>query len=66
MLGRLVESGLLAGEYQGGKLMDMLIRGVVECRMNILPLDLNSKSSYMDIARHLSIRTLNGAPGEHL
>lgn len=66
MLGRLVELGSVPGEYLGGKLMEMLLRAVVECRMNILPLDLHSKSSYMDIARQLSIRTLIGAPGEHL
>jgi hypothetical protein len=44
----------------------MLMKAVVECRMNILPFDLNSRSSYMDIARQLSIRTLVGEPGEYL
>jgi hypothetical protein len=63
MLARLIELGSISSEYQGGKLLEMLLRAVVECRMNILPHDLNSRSSYMDITRHLAIKTLIGAPG---
>ena len=66
MLNRLVDMGYISSEIQSGKLIEMLMKAVVECRMNILPFDLNSRSSYMDITRQLSIRTLVGEPGEHL
>lgn len=34
--------------------------------MDILPRDLNTRSSYMDITRHLAIKTLQGLPAQHL
>jgi hypothetical protein len=34
--------------------------------MNILPHDLNSTASYMDITRQLSIKTIYGQPGDTL
>jgi hypothetical protein len=39
---------------------------VIETKMNILPNDLNSTTNYMDISKHVSIKIINGDPGEHI
>jgi hypothetical protein len=66
MLGKLIDLGSISHEYSNSRLLEILSRAVVECKMNILPHDFNSRSSYMDISKHVSIKTLSGQAGEHL
>ena len=61
---RMVETGTLSSEFQSNKLFDLILKVLVECKLNILPHNLDLSHHYMDISKYISTNTIVGEPGE--
>ena len=59
----MIETGTVSNEFDSTKLFELLLKVLIECKLNILPHNLDLSHHYMDISKYISTNIIAGEPG---